>query len=125
MSKDIEKNRKALIRHLYSLPKPNRAIQSHHYNSGPNRCLCVKGETMAKFFGLKIHPFYDDGTLQVNRIFSLDETYIDPELESILEMDVHQWKEMEYRYEGIHHPRHNFSQIADWLQTLPNWPTVL
>ena len=107
MSKEIRKNRVEFIRYLYSLPDPDRSKTSTAVcNQIFDGCLCIKGHAMLKF-----------GDLYPNSAKRL----------SSLAMMVSQWKEMEVIYEGWgrNGTPLNFKQVANWLQTLPGWPTVL
>jgi len=119
MNKNIRKNREALIRYYYSLPKPNRFDITHYFLDGLGFCLCAKGQLMQMFFGQTALDKFND----LNLIYEAPD-----EVQEILEFSGHQWDELENRYEGrntFSGNKHNFSQIADWLQTLPGWPRVL
>jgi len=120
MNKDIRKNREALIRHFYSLPKPDRKKITHYFWEGEQYCLCAKGQLMQKFFGAdSCNKFNDNYELCYD---------IPDEISEVLEIGSNQWREIEDRYEGRRlwvRDKQNFSQIADWLQTLPGWPRVL
>ena len=115
--KDIKKNRGALIRHFYSLPEPNRFSITHYFYELDGFCLCAKGQLMQKFFDEAATDKFND----------LNLAYITPdEIQEILEFSNQHWEELENRYEGrTTFKKHNFAQIADWLQTLPGWPRVL
>jgi len=131
MSKEIRKNREALMRYFYSLPEPDRnksttaftCIEDLIKRYGGEWCLCAKGQTIQKFMDSR--PDYYDWADEFGCFLYCD-TNVPTELEEMLDITGDQWYEMERRYEGFDHKeKHNYSQIADWLQTLPSWPKVL
>lgn len=107
--KSVRKNRETLVRYFYSLLEQSSLS-----------CLCAKQEVMKKFTG------------SVDSYGACDR--IPSKLIEALNMSGEQYYEMECRYEGWYkledhsskrYKKHSFSQIADWLQTLPRWPRVL
>lgn len=116
MNKEIQKNREALIRYFYTLPEINRNITSSYIFDS---CLCAKGQTMKMFYGIV------DG--EVNKEFDYCSwKCAESEIEDLLGLPPKKWHEMEMRFEGgSKYKQHKFSEIADWLQTLPGWPKVL
>ena len=127
MNKEITKNREALIRHLYSLPEPNRKSYSNYGIEGETACLCVKGQVMKKFFGVVKGKDYScighPDTMSLNyRNRDFDGDKVPIEIQGFLNMSGSEWRTMEVLYErGLY----NYSQIASWLQTLPGWPRIL
>ena len=134
MDKDIRKNREALIRYFYSLPKGGNTNKWNNYSiEGEKACLCAKGQTMKLFFGMVVHEnscseFYRTHNI-VNLLPEDNNSWgsLPEELDQLLDITAPQWREMERIYEGRmdYSKRHSFSQTADWLQTLPGWPRVL
>ena len=101
--KNIRKNREALIRHFYSLPKPTPG------------CLCAKQQVTSKFTG--------------STALLLGKELPDS-LHVSLNITGDQLAEMEALFEGWHGEygngrKHDFQQLADYLQKLPGWPKVL
>lgn len=100
---DVRKNREALVRHFYQLPTRGRTEESLY---------CAKGQAVFVVSGQ--HHFIGRGT------------DIPMDVQQAFDMNGDQYWEMEQRFEGeSYYQKHNFQQIACWLQTLPGWPRVL
>lgn len=106
MNKEIIKNREGLIRHFICL--------SNNTNVG-----CAKGIT-ARY--LKFEDPYP-----VTSLFQPPK-----EVNDYLEMTTKQWDDMERYYENWEGhpgtpvgPRKSYMEVANYLQELPDWPTVL
>jgi len=111
MSKEIRKNREGLIRHFYSVNHIPRVSISD----------CAKCRAI-KCFG--INPYVVS--------FGGEKADVPSFVSEELEMTDTQWHNMEsyfegwtHIFEGAGHGKKTFSQVADWLQTLPGWPRVL
>lgn len=106
-SKDIKKNREALIRHLYAV---NRIPQK-------SRADCAKCRTIELLSGGDANNF----------LFASDRIQPPLFIGECLSMSDDQWHDMERFFEGYlpFERGHSFAETADWLQTLPGWPRVL
>ncbi len=105
MNKDIEKNRKTLIRHFTMLGKTRGS------------CImdCAKTHILDLFDLDHVH-------------FAGSSGHVHPEIKENLDMSHDEWHSMERYYEDTVNKtggRRTFADTADWLQTLPGWPTVL
>jgi len=102
MNKDIRKNREALVRYFYGpIPRVDKLACK----------ICAKKAVMLKFTGAATLPWPNT---------------VPEDLANVLDINSSQLEEMESRFEGWKpFQKHSFSQIADWLQTLPGWPRVL
>ena len=114
MSKNIRKNREALVRHF---------IYLGNTRSEENQC-CAKARVL-RFMGLK-----PGGYNYVGAKYSAP-----PEVEEFFNISTEQWHRMEFYYEQWHHEfegteytdghKKTYLEVADWLQTLPGWPKIL
>jgi len=109
MTKEIRKNREALIRHFYI------SQNTMGGQDGDRGCLCAR-QRIAEAFGF--NTLY--GELKHTR---------HPDLLPLIGFSELDWVRVEQFYEGWNSfeeegPK-TLHQVADWLQTLPGWPRVL
>lgn len=121
---NVQENRLGLLKHLYGLPVRGRGMSSYLFD-GAGHCLCAKGQVAAFILGTEPCA---TATIKIVREYDYAHQKIDPEIQLKLDLTNSLWREMEIRYEGFdqlkYGPRHNFKQIADWLQTQAGWPSL-
>lgn len=119
MDKEITKNRRALIRYFYTV-KNSKGGPPHECECAKHNillCLGLKKE-ITDFMNVKDYEDYKD------------------DLAEMLDLDGTTWDRIEYFYEGWTKERSvpfagldgkpkSMRETAEFLQTLPGWPTVL
>lgn len=119
MSKDIDKNRRALINYLFTA--------ENSQGGPPHNCACAKHNILL-CLGLekRIQDFMDAG----------DYDDYEVTLVEMLGLDKNTWDRIECFYEGwtkkngikipdLDGETKSMRETASYLQTLPGWPTVL